>query len=143
MKKDKRLNEIIRVKRRPSSFVTMDKGFLENAALSWKAKGILAYLLSKPDNWKVVVGDVIKHATDGKAAVYNGLAELSRHGYYEKIPIRDGAGQRISHWESTVYELPKTENPKKTPPPLLSGFQDIGNQDTDNQDTENRERNNN
>ena len=51
MSEDKRLNEVIRVQKRPSSFVMMDKSFLEDTRLSYKAKGILAYLLSKPDNW--------------------------------------------------------------------------------------------
>ena len=110
MAEDKRLNEVIRVRRRPCGFVTMDKGFIENPALTWKAKGILAYLLSKPDNWKVIVGDVIKHAANGKDAVYSGLAELGRHGYYVKVPVRAKNGAFI-RWESTVYELPEATNP--------------------------------
>ncbi len=50
MNEDKRLNEIIRVKKCQNNFVMMDKTFLEDTRLSFKAKGILAYLLSKPDN---------------------------------------------------------------------------------------------
>ncbi|GHU76592.1 hypothetical protein FACS1894188_09350 [Clostridia bacterium] len=38
MSGDKRLNEVIRVQKRPNSFITMDKGFVENPNLSWKAK---------------------------------------------------------------------------------------------------------
>lgn len=53
MSEDKKLNEVIRVKKRPSNFVMMDKTFLEDDRLSYKAKGLLAYLLSKPDDWKV------------------------------------------------------------------------------------------
>ena len=143
MSKDKKLNEVIRVHKRANSFVMMDKEFLENAALSWKAKGILAYLLSKPDNWKVIAGDLVKRAIDGKTAVYNGLAELSKQGYYEKVTVRSKDGRRIDHWESTVYELPKAVNPENTPSSLLLGFQEIDNQEVGNQDIGNRERNNN
>ena len=75
MEKDKDTNEIIRVKRKPSNFVTMDKGFLENPNLSWKRKGMLAYLLSKPDNWKVIVNNPEKNATDGMSSVKKGLVE--------------------------------------------------------------------
>ena len=48
MSEDRRLDEVIRVRKSPNSFVTMDKSFLEDSRLSYKAKGILAYLLSKP-----------------------------------------------------------------------------------------------
>jgi len=143
MTTDKKLNEVIRVRKQPNSFVMMDKGFLENASLSWKAKGILAYLLSKPDDWKVIVGDVIKRAADGKAAVYSGLDELRRFGHYAKVAVRSGDGRHINHWESTVYELPQAVNPNDASTSLLPDFQEIDNQDIDNQDLENRERSNN
>ena len=134
MSEDKRLNEVIRVQKRPSSFVMMDKSFLEDTRLSYKAKGILAYLLSKPDNWKVIVGNLVNYSTDGKSSVYAGLKELKEYGYYEKIPIRNEQGTRITRWESTVYELPLS---------LLTDFQEIENLNIENQFIENRERNNN
>lgn len=134
MSENKRLNEVIRVQKRPSSFVMMDKSFLEDTRLSYKAKGILAYLLSKPDNWKVIVGNLVNYSTDGKASVYAGLKELKECGYYEKIPIRNEQGTRITRWESTVYELPHS---------LFTDYQEIENLDIENQFIENRERNNN
>lgn len=134
MSEDKRLDEVIRVRKRPNNFVMLDKTFLEDDRLSFKAKGILAYLLSKPDNWKVIVGNLVKFSKDGKSAVYAGLKELKECGYYVKTPIRNEDGRRISRWESTVYEMPDS---------LLSDFQEIENQEIENQYLENRERNNN
>ena len=134
MSEDNRLNEVIRVKKRPSNFVMMDKTFLEDDRLSFKAKGILAYLLSKPDDWKVIVGNLVNSSKDGKASVYAGLKELKECGYYEKVPIRNEQGTRIIRWESTVYEVPVS---------LLTDFQEVENQDIENLDLENRERNNN
>ena len=134
MSEDKRLDEVIRVRKRPNNFVMLDKTFLEDDRLSFKAKGILAYLLSKPDNWKVIVGNLVKFSKDGKSAVYAGLKELKECGYYVKTPIRNEDGTRISRWESTVYEVPDS---------LLSDFQEIENQEIENQYLENRERNNN
>ena len=164
MSEDKRQNEIIRIQKKRSSFVTMDKGFLENNNLSYKAKGILAYLLSKPDNWKVIVGDLINHSKDGKAAVYSGLQELKKQGYYRKIPIRNVTGQRISHWESVIFECPEDEpvdheekpeicllpenrdvdkSTEKSTSSLFPDFQYIDNQYLENQFIENQEHNNN
>lgn len=134
MSEDKRLDEVIRVRKRPNNFVMIDKTFLEDERLSFKAKGILAYLLSKPDNWKVIVGNLVKYSKDGKSAVYAGLKELKECGYYVKTPIRSEDGRRISRWESTVYEMPDS---------LLSDFQEIDNEEIENQYFENRERNNN
>lgn len=134
MSEDKRLDEVIRVQKRPNNFVMIDKTFLEDERLSFKAKGILAYLLSKPDNWKVIVGNLVKYSKDGKSAVYAGLKELKECGYYVKTPIRSEDGRRISRWESTVYEMPDS---------LLSDFQEIDNEEIENQYLENRERNNN
>ena len=134
MNTDKRLNEIIRVKKSLKNFVTMDKSFLEDSRLSFKAKGILAYLLSKPDNWKVIVGHLVNVSTDGKSAVYAGLKELKEYGYYEKVPIRNEQGTRIIRWESTVYEVPHS---------LFSDFQEVDEEEIENQLIENEECNNN
>jgi hypothetical protein len=151
MDDDKRLNEVIRVKKLHSNFVIMDKGFLENPDLSWKAKGILAYLLSKPDNWKVIVKDIVNHAKEGKTAVYSGLNELKEAGYYVKRPIRDDKGHFIK-WESIVYESPlilQMEEDKPEQTRLESASHplpenpEMDNPEMDNPVMENRERNNN
>lgn len=99
-----------------------------------RQKGFWLTLLSKPDNWKVIVGNLVKYSKDGKSAVYAGLKELKECGYYVKTPIRSEDGRRISRWESTVYEMPDS---------LLSDFQEIDNEEIENQYLENRERNNN
>jgi ABC-type lipopolysaccharide export system ATPase subunit len=82
---EKRQNEIIRIQKKRNNFVMLDKGFLDDPRLSFKAKGILAYLLSKPDNWKVIVKDLINHSQDGKKAVYSGLRELKNTAITKKF----------------------------------------------------------
>jgi hypothetical protein len=147
-KEDNRANEIIRIQKKRNNFVMLDKGFIEDERLSFKAKGILTYLLSKPDGWKVIVKDIVKHAKDGERAVYSGLKELKQYGYYQKKPVRENG--LIAYWESVVYECPheiEQEPPQqpqtakkseKTPiSPLLGGFVDV-----DNEDVENGEHNN-
>lgn len=142
-------NEIIRVKRLPSNFVQMHKAFLEDMNLSYKAKGILAYLLTKPDGWIARVSDLMKHGRDGRESIYNGLKELQEHGYYQKQQIRNDRG-RFSHWESTICEIPiwkldtrlKTSHPPNPGNPyadeslMNTGFSpDTGFPDTDNPNT--------
>jgi hypothetical protein len=111
-----RHNEIIRIQKKRSNFVIIDKGFLEDARLSYKAKGILAYLLSKPDQWKVIVKDLMNHAKDGRDSIYAGLKELKAFGYYISAPVRNEKGV-VTHWESTIFEDPADNPEKPTPNP--------------------------
>jgi len=145
-KDDKQFNQTIHIQKNPNTFETVVTAFMDNPNLSWKAKGILYYLLSQSHNQKITIGDIVKHSKDGKTAVYSGLAELGQQGYYEKVPIRDKSGQRISHWESVVYELPKVATCEIVPSPLFSDFQEvenqhIGNLNVETQHLENRELN--
>ena len=43
---------IVRSKR-PERYTVLDNDILRNHALSFKARGILAYILSQPDNWAI------------------------------------------------------------------------------------------
>ena len=102
------MGEVLRIKKHSNNYVILDKTFLEDDGLTWKAKGILTYLLSRPDGWEVRVSDLVKHSQDGKTAVYSALKELKEAGYYQKVPVRDEK-YRIIRWESTISELPMTD----------------------------------
>jgi len=103
---------IIRVqKNRDNPYVMMNARFLSDERMSWKAKGILAYLLSKPDSWQVQVGDLVKRSTEGRDANYAGLNELKRCGYLVKEPVRENG--KVIRWDSTVYENPIEVKPAR------------------------------
>src|SRR5690625_4276659 len=104
---------IIRTRKSENHFVMVDKYGINDDRLSWKAKGILVYLLSKPDDWTVIVADLIKRAKDGRDSVRSGLKELEEFGYLVKFQHRGEAG-RFGEYEYIVYERPvepQTENP--------------------------------
>jgi len=106
---------IIRVaKNKDNPYVMMNKTGLNDPRLSFKAKGILAYLLSKPDDWKVMVEELINSSADGKRAVYSGLKELETYGYIKRkrvYRIDETTGRNvIDRWEMLVYEIPPEEN---------------------------------
>ena len=104
---------IVRAKKQ-NNFVMLDKGFINDSRLSCKEKGILASLLSRPDDWKVIVQNLVNTSTDGKCAIYSGLNKLREYGYYKKEAVRNEQGSHIAYWESVVYETPnemqKVEN---------------------------------
>lgn len=97
---------ILRVAERKQPFVVLDKGFIDSPRLSWRAKGILAYLLARPDNWEIREYDLVAHATEGRDAVRKALKELKAHGYITKSQRRSNVGQ-FSVVEYDIHERPK------------------------------------
>ena len=61
---------------RRKGFTVISNDVLNNTALSWKAKGIFAYLWSQSDSWNFYEVEVLKHSTDGKASLKAGLKEI-------------------------------------------------------------------
>ena len=97
---------IVKVKKYKDPYVQIDKRVIEDTRLSWKAKGMLVYLLSKPDNWQVRVKDLVKKAKDGREAALSGIAELIENGY----AIREQSHTEAGKWAVTVYTI--TEQPQ-------------------------------
>ncbi|MGE7951908.1 DnaD domain protein [Lysinibacillus xylanilyticus] len=118
---------IIRVAKN-SNYVVMNRTALNDNRLSWKAKGIMAYMLSMPDDWVFYMDELMTHSTDGKASFRAGFNELKECGYIERKPIREG--QRIKEWETIVHEVPINS--------LLTDFQEVENQEVGFQEVENR-----
>ena len=92
------------VKNAENPFVMIDRRIFENDGLSLKAKGLLGYLLSRPDNWTICMADLVKRTKDGKASVRSAIEELENCGYVTKVQLRDG--NLFNGYEYTVHELP-------------------------------------
>jgi hypothetical protein len=54
--------------------------FLENAELSFSAKGLYAYLSSKPDGWDVTVENIAKEALEDRWSIETIIQELVDSG---------------------------------------------------------------
>jgi len=108
MKQRNESNTIIRTNKRENPYVMIDKYGLNDERISWKAKGLLAYLLSKPDDWQVYERDLIKRSTDGRDAVRTALRELETYGYLSRRQVR-GENGSFGHVEYVIYERPIEE----------------------------------
>ena len=139
---------VIKRKKRNTPFVQIDKRPLQNKKLSWKAKGILAYILSLPDNWQLYLNELKEHATDGRDSTSSGFKELIEAGYIVKSRIRK-AGQ-FKGFDYTVSDSPqtaspKTENPKTVKPKTVKPKTEnpqliiIDNKDKDLKDKDNKD----
>ena len=97
---------IIRRSVRPSHYTVIDNLVLQDKRMSWKAQGLLTYLLSLPDSWQVNIKHLAKERPDGKESTLSGLKELKALGYLKKICVRDDRG-RVLRWETQVFDLPQ------------------------------------
>ena len=105
---------IIRGKAPESNFYILDKAISEDARLSWDERGLLIYLLGKPESWRVSVGHLIKQTENsgkkvGKARVYAMLSSLEDVGYVKRKDARDENGKYIGV-DYLVSERPHVEH---------------------------------
>lgn len=102
---------IVRVVKNRDYSVINNTG-LRDVRLSFGARGVLAYLLTKPDNWQMQVEDLIRQSPQGEHAVRGMLRELKRFGYLKR-ERHAGKGGRFE-WQTTIYEVPRAGD---QPPP--------------------------
>ncbi|AAP10630.1 DnaD domain protein [Bacillus cereus] len=102
---------IIRVKK-DSNYSVINNTGLKDERLSWKAKGILAYALTLPDDWTFHISELARHAKDGEDSLRTGFKELKELGYVKRYPVRDGNTKKIARWDTEIYETPQRDMPQ-------------------------------
>ncbi|MCL9971568.1 DnaD domain protein [Anoxybacillus kestanbolensis] len=104
----------------------MSKVGLQDDRLSWKAKGLLAYMLSMPDNWTFYNEELMKHSPDGSSTFKAAMNELKQYGYVVRQKVKDEKGKFVG-WETVVYEEPVENDTRK-----------VENRPSENRPSENR-----
>lgn len=103
-------------KNKDNPYVMINKNTTDDRKISWKARGILCYLLGLPDDWQIYETELVKHSEpDGISSLRSGIKELMKKGYIERVKLRNEKGQFVGY-EYSVYEVPtvfrKTEDGK-------------------------------
>jgi hypothetical protein len=97
----------IRVAKR-ERFTTVTRATVNDKRLSFRARGVLFWLLDKPNDWSVDAEAIARHGKEGREAVRTALRELEKAGYLVRLKTRDENGQfRTDCW---VYERPMSES---------------------------------
>ena len=92
-------------------YVVLDKEFLNNKEISLKAKGLLAYLLSLPDDWEFHPNEIVRHHKDGEYSVRSAFKELIKNNYIEFKQERDEKSKKYLKSIYIIYEVPKVKKP--------------------------------
>lgn len=97
-----------RIKKFKTFFTQVPNEVLNDKRVSAKAKGIYAYLLSKPDDWTFHTGVMLSELKENRDAFYSALKELIAYGYIRKYQENING-----HFGGCIYEFtyPHTENP--------------------------------
>lgn len=73
-------------------FVTLSNHLVRDKRLTFKARGILALVLSCTDEWEVTQKWLVDQTPEGREAVSSAFKELEKHGYctYQEARTEDG-----------------------------------------------------
>lgn len=136
----------LRVRRR--RYLNLPSATAQDRRLSFRARGILAHLLDKPDGWRVSSHAIAREGREGREAVLTALAELAEHGYYRLVRQQTADGrwatltevceEPVPAWAAHdgPYVVPyRPSSPPAEPPPAPEpgepecGFPDSGHPD--------------
>lgn len=88
-----------------AKYAQIDNDLINNRELSFKALGIMTYILSKPDDWQIYISDLCRDK-DGEKSVRAGLNELKDKKYMQRYRVYDMDTGKVHHWETLVSETP-------------------------------------
>lgn len=121
---------IFKIKRRESPFVQIDRAIAQNKTLSLRARGLLLYFLSLPEDFKIFDSFLNEISEkEGRDAIRTAVKELKDTGHYRSEPVKNSKGQVIQ-WITHIYEVPELDNPEVE-------SQETGNPEAENQITGN------
>lgn len=106
-------------------FTIISNKFLRNSEMSLKAKGLLAFLLSLPDEWECSISGFRNYASDGKGSIQTALNELEALGYLTREPNR-GANGRYDGAIYNVFEEPSLRQESPADDVKTDGGKSVG-----------------
>jgi len=95
-----------RIKHVGSNFTLVPNHILDNKELSFRAKGLYAYLRSKPEDWEFRVQNIVKFSNEGRDAIQKALKELEKAGYVRRVANRCSENGQFKGMLWYIYENP-------------------------------------
>ena len=95
-------------------FTVLDNRIIRDSRLSWKATGLLVWLLHLPPEWKLYLTAIRKFKKDGSESTRSGLQELMNIGYVRVSEIREGGRYKGTEW--IITDNPESLANKGIPP---------------------------
>ena len=107
-------------KRIDGPYTVIGNAAAQDSQISWKAKGLLIYLLSLPKDWNIRISELANHATDGYDSTKRAMDELLAAGYIQRgsrVRKPDGKLGDYVYLVTVVRdEMPNLEKPSQEKP---------------------------
>lgn len=124
-------DDVTTVTRGPYTIV--ENAAVNDPALSFKAKGLLVWMLARPPDWTFHINHMSDFGPDGKTAVRSALDELIEQGYVRRHQERDDRG----HFVRSITEIRASKSIEFAPVPPHTDFRSTDNPSTSNPSTSN------
>lgn len=83
---------IVRSPRLEKDFTILPNRALRDPQLSYRARGVLAYVLSMPDNWRTNAVTLARQGREGRDSIRTAINELIAAGYARRVKTRNEDG---------------------------------------------------
>lgn len=113
------------------NYTIMSNYHLRDINLSLKAKGLLSFMLSLPEDWDYSLNGLVSVSKESKKAIRSILNELKENGYLIVEQTRGKNG--YYKYNYIIYEVPPTIEKHKINPDTQKGDADRGNVEKDTQ----------
>ena len=97
-----------------NNYTIMSNHHLIDPELSFKAKGLMSYMLSRPDNWDFTIEGLAHQNKEGADAIARIIRELEERGYITRSRTRNAAG-KFTDMEYKILECPVETSEKEEP----------------------------
>lgn len=95
---------IVKIKKKDSAYVQIDKRGIEDSRLSWGATGLLTYLIGRPDNWSINITHLATVKTDKRDITRKFLNELREFNYCHYFESRKSG--KVVETTYLIFEIP-------------------------------------
>jgi hypothetical protein len=86
--------------------------WLRDPRLSFKARGLIALVMSHSQGWSLSINSLAEQNQEGKDAIRSAINELEKFGYLTRSQVNEGGRFGESVWYThDPADLPMTENP--------------------------------
>ena len=113
------------------NYTVMSNCHLRDKNLSFKAKGLLSFMLSLPEDWDYSLNGLVAVSKESKKAIRGIINELKEHGYLVTEQTRGEKG--YYKYNYIIYEEPHIVEIDKNNPDTQKGNTDKGNTEKDTQ----------
>lgn len=119
------------------NYTVMSNYHLQDRTLSYKAKGLLSFMLSLPEDWDYSMKGLVTVSKENIKAIRSILNELKEHGYLEIQQTRGEKG--YYKYEYIIREIPLDVLQEKNNPDTQKGYTDTGDSEKEQQINTNKQ----